>query len=148
MTGNDQVETATTEEPEIVFDESSKAEFNDSRQEEVEDSKQSGQKNDEVEEEITEEGTVNSKNPEFFEDLNPFEAEKCRIEILNLPLGYENSQELLEIFSKYGKVSSIEFKTLKCVHGFIQFQSEGEMLAALKAEDRREMPEGFKLSKF
>jgi RNA recognition motif. (a.k.a. RRM, RBD, or RNP domain) len=106
-------------------------------------------------EQITEEGTVNLLDSkliakplaeEFFVDTNPFEAEKCRIEILNLPLGYENSEELLEIFSKHGKVLKIEFKTLKCVHGFIQFENQHEMLLALKAEDRREMPQGFKLS--
>jgi hypothetical protein len=104
---------------------------------------------------VTEVGTVDSLDTkpttkslaqEFFEDKDPFEAEKCRIEILNLPIGYDNKDELMEIFSKYGKIVSIEFKTLKCVHGFIQFENQTEMLVALKAEDRREMPQGFKLS--
>ena len=73
-----------------------------------------------------------------------------RLQILNLPLDYPTSEssELKDLFSPHGEIFAISFQEMpKSIHAFIQFSTPEIMMSAIKALDRHEMPQGFKLGK-
>jgi hypothetical protein len=84
-----------------------------------------------------------------------FEATKERVDqcpegsklfVGNLPLGYDNTQELTDIFSKYGTIVGISFiPSPKMTYGFIQFDTTDAVKKSIEKEDRRLMSSGFKL---
>ncbi|KAJ3332330.1 hypothetical protein HDU91_003122, partial [Kappamyces sp. JEL0680] len=70
----------------------------------------------------------------------------ARLQILNLPQGFDNKEVLAAIFSPYGDIFEISFVSKpRVVHGHIQFATPQILEAAISAEDRREMPGGYKL---
>ncbi|KAJ3317861.1 hypothetical protein HDV06_001102 [Boothiomyces sp. JEL0866] len=64
----------------------------------------------------------------------------------NLPLDYTNKDEIARVFSHYGNIYDIAFQVMsRTTHGYVQFDNPLSVKDAIKKEDRREMPGGYKL---
>ncbi|KAJ3271293.1 hypothetical protein HDV01_006889 [Terramyces sp. JEL0728] len=64
----------------------------------------------------------------------------------NLPLDYTNKDEIARVFSHYGNIYDIAFQVMsRTTHGYVQFDNPNSVKEALRKEDRREMPGGYKL---
>ncbi|KAJ3257715.1 hypothetical protein HK103_004342 [Boothiomyces macroporosus] len=64
----------------------------------------------------------------------------------NLPLDYTNKDEIARVFSHYGNIYDIAFQVMsRTTHGYVQFDNPQSVKEAIKKEDRREMPGGYKL---
>jgi RNA recognition motif-containing protein len=124
--------------------------------------------NDDIEEETClEEGSVAPPSGEelFFIDVEPQEQYKVQLNtpeeelkklpvgsklfVGNLPVDYNDEDELVSIFSLYGNIYGISFvHKPRMTQAYIQFDQPASVKMSIEKEDRKVMKQGYKLGKF